>query len=150
MTDTFWYEIFGRTSPKQPVQLDALVADNHTPNPRGKVVFPEMGIVPSVALWEREAGSPVHIGIRILEPPKSVHNVSRLLAAAALEREVFPVILSRIDYSGFEQFGFRVERIPDEPVAAQAAEEEIRKFWELAIIIDGSEIGLWSQQNNVT
>ncbi len=148
MTDISWFEILGRTSPKRPVQLDALITDNRKSKPYGKVVFPEMDLTPSTALWERDKGGPTYIGIRVLKPLEAAHNLARRLAAAALEREVFPVILSRVEYSGFEQFGFRVERVPDEPAAALAAEAEIRKFWDLAIIIDGDEIGLWSRQNN--
>ncbi|WP_170393784.1 hypothetical protein [Ruegeria arenilitoris] len=146
MTDISWYDILSRTTPKRPVQLDDLISGDQGPKPHGIVVFPEMSLIPSVALWERDEGGPTHIGVRIVSPMKSVYNVARFLAAAALEREVYPVILSRIDYSGFEQFGFRVERVPDEPMAAQFAEEEIRKFWDLAIIIDGDDIGLWAGQ----
>lgn len=144
MTENVWFEILGRTSPERPVQLDELVADTGASRPRGNVVFPELGSTPSVALWDRETGGPTHIGIRILEPPESACNVARRLAAAALERGVFPVILSRVDCCGLERFGFRVERIPEDATAAKAAEEEIRKFWDLAIIIDGHEIGLLS------
>ncbi len=108
----------------------------------GNVLFPKMDLLPSSALWEREAGNHTYIGIRIYEPPESSYKVARLLAAAAIERSVFPIILSRTDYCGFEQFGFRIERIPDDEPAARAAEEEIRKFWDLAIIIDGHEVGL--------
>ncbi|WP_170324444.1 hypothetical protein [Ruegeria arenilitoris] len=148
MIDISWFEILGRTSPKRPVQLDALITDNQKPKAFGKVVFPEMELTPSIALWEHDKGGPTFIGIRVLKPLESAYNVARLLAAAALEREVFPVILSRVEYSGFEQFGFRVERVPDEPTAALAAEAEIRKFWDLAIIIDGDDIGRWSGQSN--
>ncbi|WP_131726282.1 hypothetical protein [Ruegeria denitrificans] len=128
--------------------MDALIADDQKSKPHGKVVFPETTLIPSAALWERNGNGPTHIGVRIVKAPKSVHNVARYLAAAALEREVIPLILSRIDYSGFEQFGFRVERVPEEPEAARTAEEEIRKFWDLAIIIDGDDIGLWTGQRN--
>ncbi len=144
MTENCWYKILSNTSPQRPVSLDDLLPSDRGSKPNGKVLFPEMAMPPSLALWEREAGSPTHIGIRIHEPPECTFKVARLLAAAAIERNVFPVILSRVDYCGFEQFGFRIERIPDEQSAAQAAEEEIRKFWDLAIIIDGHEVDLLS------
>ena len=145
MTDTTWFEILSRMSPKQPVRLDDLVTDTRGVGPQGKVLLPQQGLAPSVALWDRDPGGPAHIGIRVLEPLETPYNVARLLASAATERGVFPIILSRlVDYCGFEQFGFRVERVPEDPEAAQAAEEEIRKFWDLAIIIDGHEIGLLS------
>lgn len=144
MTGNVWFDILSRASPNRPEPLDDLVNDNRASQPRGKVIFPQMDLTPSVALWEREPGGPIHIGVRIFEPPEAPYSVARLLAAAAMERDVFPVLLSRVDYCGFERFGFRVERIPDEPTAAEAAEEEIRKYWDLAIIIDGHEIGLLS------
>ena len=142
MTENVWYDILSRISPKRPVQLDELINESGPSQSHGKVVFPEMDFAPSIALWSHDG--PSHIGVRILQPLDSVYRVARLLAAVAIEREVVPVILSRVDYSGFEQFGFRVERIPKEPEAAMAAEEEVRKFWDLAIIIDGHEIDFLS------
>ncbi|MCG7519804.1 hypothetical protein [Ruegeria sp. Ofav3-42] len=144
MTDNVWFDILSRASPNRPVPLDDLVNESHASQPCGKVIFPQMDLTPSAALWEREPGGPIHIGVRIIEPPEAPYSVARLLASAAMERDVYPVILSRVDYCGFERFGFRVERIPDKPAAAEAAEEEIRKYWDLAIIIDGHEIGLLS------
>ena len=140
MTNDFWLKVLGRTTPDQPVHLDDLITGDIRPS--GTVVFPQSDLTPSAALWAHETGSHTYIGIRIHEPPHVISKVARLLAAAAIEREVFPVILSRVDISGFEQFGFRIERIPEDEDAARAAEEEIRKFWDLAIIIEGHEIGL--------
>ncbi|WP_170422226.1 hypothetical protein [Ruegeria arenilitoris] len=142
MNDSIWFEIFSRASPNKPVSLDDLMNDDQSPQPLGKVVFPQMRFAPAVNLWPREQGGPVYIGVRILEPPETPYTVARLLAAAALERDVCPIILSRVDYCGLERFGFRVERIPEDPGAAQSAEEEIGKYWDLAIIINGHEIGM--------
>ncbi|TCM84995.1 hypothetical protein EV216_10980 [Rhodovulum steppense] len=52
------------------------------------------------------------IGVRLAEPLDNPARAALRLAAAAVERHVFPVILSRIDQSWFECFGFRVERVP--------------------------------------
>ncbi|WP_171207859.1 MULTISPECIES: hypothetical protein [unclassified Ruegeria] len=142
MAETSWFEILSRISPKKPVRLDDLITDGPKMAPLGKVLFPETGLAPAVDLWDRDGAGSTHIGIRIVEAPEDVHDIARLLAAAALERSVEPVILSRVDFCGFEQFGFRIERLPDDPKAALAAEEELRKFWDLAIIIDGQDIGL--------
>ncbi|CUH44822.1 MULTISPECIES: hypothetical protein [Ruegeria] len=142
MTSDLWFEILSRASPNRPEPLDDLINEDRDAKPLGKVIFPNMRLAPSLMLWDREPGGPVHIGVRVHEPPETPYRIARLLAAAAMEREVFPVILSRVDYCGLERFGFRVERVPEEAAAAQAAEEEIRKYWDLAIIIDGHEIGL--------
>ena len=142
MKDNMWFEILSRASPNVPVSLDDLLNDDHDPQTIGKVVFPQMRLAPAVNLWPREQGGPVYIGVRILEPPETPYTVARLLAAAAMERDVYPIILCRVDYCGLERFGFRVERIPEDSAAAQAAEEEIRKYWDLAIIINGHEIGM--------
>ena len=64
------------------------------------------------------------------------------LAAVALERGVTPIILSALDMSGFERFGFRVERLPAQPAERATAEAELARVWDLSIIIDADEIGL--------
>jgi hypothetical protein len=64
------------------------------------------------------------------------------LAAVAVERGIMPVILSTIDMSGFERFGFRVERLPAEPALRAEAERELIRFWDLSLIIDAEDIGL--------
>ncbi|TMV04214.1 hypothetical protein FGK63_18170 [Ruegeria sediminis] len=142
MTENSWIDILNRISEERPAHLDDLVLSDVASPPLGKVLMPQMDLPCSRALWEGEVGAPTYIGIRILEAPETPTKVARRLAAAAIERGVVPVILSRIDLSGFEQFGFRVERIPEDHEAAQNAEEEIGKFWNLAIIIDGTEVGL--------
>ena len=51
------------------------------------------------------------------------------LAAFAIERDVEIVVLSEADCSGFERFGFRVERIAgDTPEERAACEDQIRRF----------------------
>ena len=141
MTDTTWFAILSRTSSGQPVYLDDLILKKRKLPKKGKVVFPRIDLPPSVALWERGAEGHTYIGVRIFERVERAHIVARHLAAIAIERSVSPIVLSRVDFCGLEQFGFRVERVPDGP-NAQIAEEELRKLWDLAIIIDGNEIGV--------
>ena len=140
MTENHWYQILSNTTPERPVDLDDLIVPNREGKVCGELLFPNMNLLPSTVLWEREAESHTNIGVRIHKAPEAVCDIARRLSAAAIERNVVPIILSRVDHCGFEQFGFRVERIPDEELAAQAAEEEIRKFWALAIIIDGHDV----------
>ncbi|WP_420586161.1 hypothetical protein [Ruegeria sp.] len=140
MTENRWQQILSNTTPERPADLDDLVAPGRQSKARGDLLFPDMDLLPSAALWERDADSHINIGVRIHKMPEAAWEIARRLAAAAIERNVVPIILSRVDCSGFEQFGFRVERIPDEELAARAAEEEMRKFWALAIIIDGQDV----------
>jgi hypothetical protein len=63
------------------------------------------------------------------------------LASAALERGVTPIILTTLDASGFERFGFRVERFLPGPGADRTAwEAEMTAFWSLALVIDASDV----------
>ncbi len=140
MTENRWYKILSNTTPERPVDLDDVIAPSRESKTRGELLFPDMDLLPSTTLWERDAENHTNIGIRIRKKPEAVCEIARRLSAAAIERNVVPIILSRVDNCGFEQFGFRVERIPDEELAAKAAEEEIRKYWTLAIILEGHEV----------
>ncbi|MBV1866656.1 MAG: hypothetical protein KUG69_01935, partial [Marinosulfonomonas sp.] len=63
------------------------------------------------------------------------------LAAAALERGVNPVIMSSLPDCGFEQFGFRVERLVGSNQEELAAcELDLVQFWNMAIVIDVKDI----------
>ena len=58
------------------------------------------------------------------------------LVAFALEKDVEIVVLSHVDQSGFEKFGFRIERIGGETAAARdACEEQIRRFWNIDTVL---------------
>ena len=52
-----------------------------------------------------------------------------------------PIILTALDQTGFERFGFRIERFLPGPGADRAAwEAEMTAFWQLAIIIDAADV----------
>jgi hypothetical protein len=58
------------------------------------------------------------------------------VAAFAIERNVEIVVLSETDYSGFERFGFRIERISGHCAETRAAcEDQIRRFWNLDLVL---------------
>jgi hypothetical protein len=79
--------------------------------------------------------------VRIDRPPEDPRRLALRLAAAAVERGVVPVILSTLPRTGLEQFGFRVERLPEGPPEAQAlCEAELRKFWDIAIVVSVSDV----------
>ena len=58
-----------------------------------------------------------------------------------MERKVTPIILTTIPDCGFESFGFRVERIVGATAEERSLlENELKQFWNLAIIIDISDV----------
>lgn len=138
--DRVWSAILSRVTPDRPENLDPVIrGDAALPAP-GRMLAPGGPVPPSAALWPTGDESLARIGVRIAEPLADPTRAALHLAAAAIERRVIPIILSRLDQSGLERFGFRVERIPEGPGAA-AAEAELRKFWNLALVIDGGDIG---------
>ena len=142
MTRDAWYEVIARIAQEAPVDLDPILdPDTGAPPPaappgRGQTA----ALPPSARLWDRE-GDVSHIGVRVDTAPRDIRRLALRLAAAAAERGVVPVILSTLPRTGFEQYGFRVERLPDGPPKAVAAcEAELRRFWDMAIVLDLSEI----------
>jgi hypothetical protein len=96
---------------------------------------------PSAVLWRQSDAGVARIGVRVDKPLADPAAAAVRLAGAALERGVVPIILSTIPVSGFERFGFQVERLPDAGDAARvAAEAELTNLWNLALIIDATEI----------
>lgn len=142
--DPAWRAILARIAPARPEDLDDLILDGAPPRPRGAMLAPGTPVPPAAALWRRDAADQTlsRIGVRVVRPLDDPAGAALRLAAAAVERRVIPIILSRIDQSGFERLGFRVERVPaGDEEAARAAEAELKKFWNLAIIVDGHDIG---------
>lgn len=137
-----WTLVLSRIVPAEVTSLDDLIGEGMAPAERGTLLAPTDGPPPSAALWHRALDGPSHIGVRVTQPLRAPDRAAARLAAMAIERSVVPVILSRVDSCGLERFGLRVERLPDDAESAMAAEEELRKFWDLAIIIDGREIDL--------
>lgn len=135
-----WNDILGRIVQQRLTNLDGLIAAGSVDLSRGAILAPVTGAPPSAALWQRALDGPSHIGIRMAKPLEAPDKAAIRLAAMAIERGVVPIILSRVDVSGFERFGFRVERLPENEADAAAAEEDLRKFWDLAIVIDGGDL----------
>ena len=141
MSDERWLDVLSRIVPGEPVDLDRAVFGQDAAGPppvatRGEVA----STAPSARLWERP-DEISHIGIRVeKEHPDALHLALRLASVAA-ERGVVPVILSPLERSGFERFGFRIERIPSGPPdEAARCEEEIRRFWDIPIVIDLGDV----------
>lgn len=143
MTRDDWYAVISRLAQEAPEDLDPLLGPEPPPPPAPPAV-PAQGLPPSARLWDRDAGVS-HIGVRVDAPPRDIRRLALRLAAMAAERGVEPVILSALPRTGFEQFGFRVERLPEVPrdgpsEAIARYEDELRRFWDMAIVVDLSDI----------
>ena len=140
MTDDRWFDVIARLSAEPPVDLDPVLVDAGAPPAPPAAAFGEGPRVLSSRLWERDA-SVSYIGIRVDRPPRDVRRLALRLASAAAERGVVPIILSSLGRTGFEQYGFRIERLPAGPPEAVAlCEEELKRFWDMPIVITLSEV----------
>jgi hypothetical protein len=140
MSEAFALGILSRLHDAEPVDLDALLAADA--GPKGGALPTGAGAPLSPALWQFDAGWAC-LGIRVTEPSEDVTALARHLAATAVERGIIPVILSTLDQSGFERFGFRVERLSGATPEARAAEEaELQGFWNFALILDAADLAL--------
>jgi hypothetical protein len=134
-----WYAVISRLAQEAPEDLDPLLGPEPLPAPPLPAAAAQ-GLPPSARLWDRDAAVS-HIGVRVDTPPRDIRRLALRLAAMAAERGVVPVILSALPRTGFEQFGFRVERLPEVPPEAVARyEDELRRFWDMAIVVDLSDI----------
>jgi hypothetical protein len=134
---THWSSILPRICQHDADDLDPLLApfDPRTTEP-GRDLFPlpEATLMPAAALKRADA---VCVGLRAPAGAggDAVDRALRLAAFAA-ERDVEVVILAEVDRSGFERFGFRVERIAGETGEERAAcEDQIRRFWNLDLLL---------------
>lgn len=135
MTVELWNSILSRLTPNAPADLDDMLGAAVKFSP----VLEGFGTVTSPKLWLRPDDWAC-IGVRVVTPPDNPADAARRLAAVAIERNVTPIILSSLPTSGFERFGFRVEKIPEEPGDARnACEAELQSFWDMPIIFDLDE-----------
>jgi hypothetical protein len=131
-----WTAILSRIDPRDAADIDDIARDF---DPRaavpGRDVFPDVeGCLMPRATFKREDA--VAIGLRIAAEPTDAADRAMRVTAFALEREVEVVVLSDCDRSGFERFGFRVERVTGDTEARRAAcEEQIRRFWSIDLVL---------------
>jgi hypothetical protein len=132
--DTRWFDVIARLSADEPLDLDPPLPD--VPGP----ATPGGPAIRSSRLWTRN-DSLSYIGIRVTDAPRDPRRLALRLASAAAERGVIPILLSALPRTGFEQFGFRVERLPDGPPEAVALHEaELCRFWDMPIVISLSDV----------
>ncbi len=136
MDEARWTAILSRIDPRDADDIDdiARAFDPRATRP-GRDIFPEVegALLPRAAFCRADG---VAIGLRVNEEATEAADRAMRLTAFAVERDVEVVILARCDRSGFERFGFRVERVTGETEAARAAcEEQIRRFWSIDLLL---------------
>lgn len=132
-------EILANLSRNEPFDLDGIIRSApgtvNVSDPR----LPSS--LPSATLWEMPEDIPSRIGVRIKTPIENADLLAARLAAIALERDIQPVFLSYIARSGMQRFGFRVEQLSGlTEQAQQSYENQLTRFWRLALVIDAAEI----------
>ena len=138
MTADLAMDILARLQDAAPVDLDRML-DAPGAATQGATLATADPIALSPALWSHAEGWAC-LGIRVTTPLPDVTSLARRLAATALERGIFPVILTTLDQSGFERFGFRVERLTEAGCAGEEA--ELAGFWNFALILDADDLML--------
>ena len=138
MTVELAMDILARLQDAAPVDLDRML-DGPGAATQGATLVTADPIALSPALWSHAEGWAC-LGIRVTTPLPDVTSLARRLAATALERGIFPVILTTLDQSGFERFGFRVERLTEAGAAGEEA--ELAGFWNFALILDAGDLML--------
>lgn len=137
MDATQWSSILPRIAPHDADDIDALLAPydpRHAEPGRDLFPLPEAVAMPGAALKRADA---VCVGIRARAgDPGDVVDRAMRLAAFAAERDVEVVVLAEADRSGYERFGFRVERVAGETAEERTAcEDQIRRFWNLDLVL---------------
>jgi len=146
MKDEAWLAVLSRVSMAKPLDLDEAVFGAKSKVASKTRDFrsssnPADARPPSTRLWNRENTGNSYLGVRVHEAPSDCTPAAIRLAAGALERGIIPIILTTLPDSGFERFGFRVERIMGETLEERTAcEEELKRFWDMAIVIDVSDV----------
>lgn len=146
MSEQTWLDLIARLSAPEPVDLDATVFRGQEIGSRAagqwRLDQPE-AVPPSALLWEKETQDVSFIGVMVKTPLADPTEVALRLASAAVERGVTPIILTELADCGFERFGFRIERtVADSEEERATLLQEIRQFWDLAIIIDAEEASM--------
>jgi hypothetical protein len=140
MTRETWLDVVARLSAEEPFDLDPILTGHVTLPGEGAPPVLEGATVRSTKLWRRDETVSC-IGIRIDRAPEDPRRLALRLASAAAERGVVPIILTTLPRTGLEQYGFRVERLPDGPPEATALfETELRKFWDMPIVVSLSDV----------
>lgn len=131
-----WTKRISQITPLAPTSLDDVLAPL---DPRygkeGSYSFPQDAITPELAT-PLKSEELVAIGVRVTEDTPNRVALAMKLAQMAAEKEAEPIVLSHVDATGLERFGFRIERIAGATEAERAAAEaQVIKFWNIVLVI---------------
>jgi len=142
MNKKFWNSVITLVTADKPADLDRDIMDFST-DPASKtagaktLTCEENREIRSGVLWPLKNPNSAFLGVRVTRPLDDRHLKAILLASLAIEKEVTPIILTTLGESGFEKFGFRVERLAGETRAeVLASEQNLKVFWDLVTVID--------------
>ena len=134
-----WMQIAARLTPRHPEDLSDLTGAD-APGEAGGWVAPHRPAgarAPAASLWRASGADGAFLGVRVSKPVPAPVQVALKLIAIAAEKSVRPIIFSHLAHSGFEPFGFRVERLGAADAQEIAARErELMAFWDIAILVD--------------
>lgn len=131
-----WTEAMTRISAAEAENIDPLIGRfDPRRDPRGRSLFPafEPAAAPETPMKDPDRAV---IGARLVSPPDDLAAYAARLLAFAMEHDVDIVVLSHLDYSGLEKFGFRTERIAGESEAdRERCEAQLRRFWNIDLVV---------------
>lgn len=125
-----------RITPHNPVSLDAELASFDPISARpGKALFPgTLGREISGKLFAPMTS--ICFGVRVTAEVTDIAGLAMKIARMAYERDAVAIILSHVERSGLERFGFRVERVAGESERERAeCEQELTRFWNMVVVI---------------
>ena len=131
-----WTEVITRINPRAPIQLDdVLMPLDPRSTKSGTYTFPaHVTETPVVTPFLRE--TTICLGARITEKTTNRLALAMKLAQMAADKDAMPIIISHVEYSGLERFGFRVERVAGETEEERAAaEQQIIDFWNILMVV---------------
>lgn len=134
---TNWTNIINRISPKAPQDLDPLVGvlDPRRAKNDGAYLVPASddtfdGLTPL------KGEETICFGARITKDTPDPVALAMRVAQLAAEKGAEAIVLSHVEKSGLERFGFRVETVGGETKQARLAlEDELRRFWNIVVVI---------------
>ncbi|MBA3910287.1 MAG: hypothetical protein C0524_10475 [Rhodobacter sp.] len=136
MSTTNRFALINRLTQAEPDDLDDLVSgfDRRSRTPgKDLAPCPGPGQLPPLKLAQTDA---IAVGVSISGPIKDPADAAFRLCALAIEQDVEVIVLSSLDYSGMERFGFRTERIVGETAAMRdACRDQLVQFWGIELTL---------------
>ena len=125
-----------RLAHSEPYDIDLLLKklDSRAGEP-GKELSPcnEGKPLPDLPFAREEA---MAVGVSVTSALSDPLDVAARLCAFSVEQDVEIIVLSQLDYSGLERFGFRTERVTGQTeVEVAACLDELKQFWRIELVI---------------